>query len=53
MQKVQVFRKETDYGLFKSIEFESPLSKVSVEEDGDLLVVPSVISPESYVYHYH
>ena len=53
MQKVQVFRKETDYQLFKSIEVGSPLSRVSVEEEGDILIVPSVISPESYVYHYH
>ena len=53
MQKVQVFRKETGYQLFKSIEVGSPLSKVSVEEDGDILVVPSLISPESYVYQYH
>ena len=52
MQKVQVFRKETDYGLFRTIEIGSPLSKVSVEEEGDILIVPSIVSPESYVYQY-
>jgi hypothetical protein len=53
MQKVQVFRKEAEYKLFRSIEIGIPLSKVSVEQDGDILIVPSVVLPASYVYHYH
>ena len=39
--------------MFKSIEIGSPLSKVSVGLDGDILIVPSIISSESYVYQYH
>ena len=50
---MQVFSKNTDYKLFKSIQIGSPVSKVSVEDDGDILIVPSIISPESYVYQYH
>ena len=53
MQKVQVFKKEDEgYSLLDTINVEVPLSKVSIESDGDILVVPSITSPESYVYQY-
>lgn len=54
MQKVQVFSKgESGFQLFRTIEVGSPLSKVSVERDGDILIVPSVVDIKSYVFQYH
>lgn len=46
MQKVKVFRQSSDgFSLFQTIDVGSPLSKVSVEENGDMLVVPSYTEP--------
>ena len=52
MQKVHVLKEDKGYFLFDTISSESPLSKVSMEENGDLLVVASITSQESYVYQY-
>jgi hypothetical protein len=43
MQKVKVFQYLHGYSLLDTINIETPLSKVSLEEDGDLVIVPSLI----------
>lgn len=53
MQTVEVFQIEDNLCTeFKTVDVGTYLSKVSVEQDGDILTVPSIISPETYVYHY-
>ena len=53
MQTVEVFQIEDNLCTeFKTVDVGTYLSKVSVEQDGDILAVPSIISPETYVYHY-
>lgn len=53
MGKVKVFREgENGLMLFKTINVEEPLGEVSLEQDGDLLVVPSSINKKSFVYHF-
>ena len=53
MQKVEVYEKGAEsYEQLDIIDFETPLSQVSLEEDGDLLIVPSITKKESYVYHH-
>ena len=53
MQKVQIFKEEIGYSLFATVDIQDPLSKASLEEDGDILVVSSLIKQESYIYQYH
>ena len=53
MQKVLIFREDNGYSLFETINIGNPISKVSIEKDGDLLVVSSLVSQETYIYQYH
>jgi hypothetical protein len=52
LEKVLVFFRDSGYKM-ETINIDTPLSKVSLQEDGDILIVPSIVKPESYVYQYH
>jgi hypothetical protein len=53
MSKVEVFKKnEGKHEAFHTISVGKPLSQVAVEEDGDVLIVPSITDRETYIYQY-
>lgn len=52
MTKVKIFKKNIEYELFRSVSVGFPLSKVSINEDGDIFIVSSAISAQSFVYKY-
>ena len=54
MSKVEVFKRndEGKHEAFHTISVGKPLSQVAVEEDGDVLIVPSITDRETYIYQY-